>query len=73
MNGRFRRKLIRDRNSPVAPGRSDKKLAPTIEDDPNIITVVDQNGNTGLIETEMIEKMNLTKIKRNQLRELQLD
>ena len=49
------KKLIRNRNSPITPGKSDKTMIPTTEDNPNIITVVDQNGNTDLIKTEMIE------------------
>ena len=56
--GRGKRKLIRDRTSQTTPGKSDKTIAPTTEDDRNIITVVDQNGNTDLIKTEMIEKIN---------------
>ena len=34
-------------------------MTPTTEDDPNIITVVDQNGKTDLIKTELIENINL--------------
>ena len=30
---------------------------PTTEDDPNVITVVDQNGNNDLIKTENIEEV----------------
>ena len=53
--GRGKRKLIRDRTNETTPGKSDRTIAPTTEDDPNKITVVDQNGNTDLIKIEMIE------------------
>ena len=56
--GRGRRKLIRDRkqNTTTTPG-SEINPRPTTEDDPNMITVVDQNGNNNnLIKTENIEQ-----------------
>ena len=56
--GRGRRKLIRDRkqNTTTTPG-STINPRPTTEDDPNMITVVGQNGdNNNLIKTENIEQ-----------------
>ena len=51
---RGRKKLIRDRKNTSTPG-STINSRPTTEDDPNVITVVDQNGNTDLIKSENIE------------------
>ena len=51
---RGRRKLIRDRNSTPTPGAI-IDARPTTEDNPNVLTVVDQNGNTNLIKFENIE------------------
>ena len=56
--GRGRRKLIRDRkqNTNTTQG-STINPRPTTEDDPNMIKVVDQNGNNNnLIKTENIEQ-----------------
>ena len=52
--GRGRKKLIRDRKNTPTPGTT-INARPTTEDDPNVITVVDQNGNTDLIKSENIE------------------
>ena len=56
--GKGRRKLIKDRkqNTNLTPGL-EINARPTTEDDPNVITVVDQNGNNNLIETENIEQI----------------
>ena len=57
--GRGRRKLIRDRkqNTNPTPGL-EINARPTAEDDTNVITVVDQNGNNNnLIKTENIEQI----------------
>ena len=43
--GRGRKKLIRDRKNTSTPGRT-INARPITEDYPNVITVVDQNGNT---------------------------
>ena len=51
--GRGRKKLIRDRKN-TTPGTT-INARPTTEDDPNVITVVDQNGDTDLIKSENIE------------------
>ena len=49
--GRCRRKLIRDRNANATPTPGmEINARPTTEDDPNVITVVDQNGNNDLIK-----------------------
>ena len=48
------KKLIRDRKNTPTPGTT-INARPTTESDPNIITVVDQNGNTDLIKSESIE------------------
>ena len=51
---RGRKKLIRERmNTPTSGTTANAR--PTTEDDPNVITVVDQNGNTDLIKSENIE------------------
>ena len=52
--GRGRKKLIRDRKYTPTPGTT-INARQTTEDDPNVITVVDQNGNTDLIKSENIE------------------
>ena len=52
--GRGPKKLIRDRKNTPTPGTT-INARPTTEDDPNVITVVDQNGNTDLIKSENIE------------------
>ena len=49
--GRGRKKLFRDRRNAPTPGTT-INARPTTEDDPNVITVVDQNGNTDLIKSE---------------------
>ena len=56
--GRGRRKLIRDRkpNTTPTPGL-EINARPTTEDDPNVITVVDQNGINDSIKTENIEQI----------------
>ena len=56
--GRGRRKLIRDRNQNITPTPGlEINARPITEDDPNVITVVDQNGNNNnLIKTENIEQ-----------------
>ena len=48
------KKLIRDRKNTPTPGTT-INARPTTESDPNIITVVDQNGKTDLIKSESIE------------------
>ena len=57
--GRGRRKLIRDGNSQITPEKSDKTMPATTEDDPNILTEVDQSVNTDSIKTEIIENLNI--------------
>ena len=52
--GRGRKKLIRDRKNTSTPGTT-INARPTTEDDPNVITVVDQNGSTDSIKSENIE------------------
>ena len=52
--GRGRKKLIRDRKNTPTPGTT-INARPTTEDDPNVITVVDQNGNADSIKSENIE------------------
>ena len=52
--GRGRKKLIRDRKNTPTPGTT-INARPTTEDDPNVITVVDQKGNTDLVKSENIE------------------
>ena len=49
---------MRDRNQNITPTPGLEIIArPTTEDDPNVITVVDQNGNNNnLIKTENIEQ-----------------
>ena len=56
--GRGRRKLIRDRktNTTPTPGMEINARS-TTEDDPIVITVVDQNGNNDFIKTENIEEI----------------
>ena len=49
--GRGLKKLIRDTENTSTPGTT-INARPTTEDDPNVITVVDQNGNTDLIKSE---------------------
>ena len=52
--GRGRKRLIRDIKNTPTPGTT-INARPTTENDPNVITVVDQNGNTDLIKSENIE------------------
>ena len=52
--GRGRKKLIRDRKNKPTRGTT-INARPTTEDDPNVITVVDQIGKTDLIKSENIE------------------
>ena len=52
--GRGRKKLIGDRKNTSTPGATINGR-PTTEDDPNVIRVVDQNGNIDLIKSENIE------------------
>ena len=52
--GRGRKKLVRDRKNTTTPGAT-INARPTTEEDPNVITVVDQNGNTDAIKSENIE------------------
>ena len=49
-----RKKLIRERKNTPTPGTT-TNARPTTEDDPNVITVVDQNSKTDLIKSENIE------------------
>ena len=68
--GRGKRKLIRDRNAQTSPGQMNLQMyleklneseetqnnaTPTREEDPNVITVPDKNGNTDLLKIEQIE------------------
>ena len=66
---RGRKKLIRDRKNTPTRGTT-LNARPTTEDDPNVITVVDQNGNTDLIKSENIES---NETKTNKIYESQLD
>ena len=51
-----RRKLIRDRSITTKPTPGlEVDAIPTTEDNPNVVTVVDQNGNADLTKTENIE------------------
>ena len=51
--GRGRKILIRDRSTTTTPTPGlEINARPTTENNPNVITVVDQNGNTHLIKTE---------------------
>ena len=55
--GRGRRKLIRDRSTTTTPTPGPEINArPTTEDNPNVISVVDQNVNSDLIKTENTEQ-----------------
>ena len=55
--GRGRKKLIRDRSASTTPTPGlEINARSTTEDNPNVITVVDQNGNTDLLKTENIEQ-----------------
>ena len=55
--GRGRKKLIRDRSTTTTPTPGlEINSRPTTEDNPNVITVVDQNGNSYLVKTENIEQ-----------------
>ena len=57
MYRRGRKKLIRDTSTTTTPLPGlEINARPTTEDNPNVITVVDQNGNTDLIKTENIEQ-----------------
>ena len=52
-----RKKLIRDRRTTTTPTHGlEVNARPTTEENPNVITVVDQNGYTDLIKTEIIER-----------------
>ena len=55
--GRGRKKLIRDRSTTATPTPGlETNARLTTEDNPNVITVVDQNGNTDLIKAGNIEQ-----------------
>ena len=57
MYGRGQKKLIRDRSITTTPTPGlEINARPTTEDNLNVITVVDQSGNTDLIKTENIEQ-----------------
>ena len=57
MYGRGRKKLIRDRSTTTTPTPGlEINARPTTKDNPNVITVVDQNGNTNSINAENIEQ-----------------
>ena len=63
-NGRGKRKQVRDRNAQKSPGQPNLQMflenltetgdinnvTPKTEEDPNVITVTDKNGNTDLIK-----------------------
>ena len=50
--------MIRDRKSNTTPTPGlEINARPTTEDDPNVITVVDQHGNNDSIKTENIEEI----------------
>ena len=71
-NGRGKRKQVRDRNAQKSPGQPNLQMClenltetgdinnvtPKTEEDPDVITVTDKNGNTDLIKIEKIEYTN---------------
>ena len=59
--GRGQKNLIRDRSTTKTPTTGlEINARPTTEDNPpNVITAVDQNGNTDLLKTENIKRTDI--------------